>query len=191
LNEARIFHDPIVTTLEPLEAFYVAEEYHQDYAARNPNQPYVAYVALPKGGKTAQEFRRAAQEGKLILGACSATDHGFSPQADFLKTEQDGSLSILYDDFSLPLLAVLNPNNSLNSRYKRQQQQLEQDTARSNNRDGTSPFVRSIDAAELDGADGQWPLPSIRRGTEGPVASLLFDLAVYLFELCCWRCICC
>src|SRR5215813_9702727 len=36
LNEARVFHDPIVTTLEPLTAFYVAEEYHQDYAARNP-----------------------------------------------------------------------------------------------------------------------------------------------------------
>src|SRR5499426_1847809 len=36
LNEARVFTDPIVTTLEPLEAFYPAEEYHQDYAARNP-----------------------------------------------------------------------------------------------------------------------------------------------------------
>jgi peptide-methionine (S)-S-oxide reductase len=48
LNEARVFHGPIVTTLEPLTEFYVAEDYHQDYAARNPNQPYVAYVALPK-----------------------------------------------------------------------------------------------------------------------------------------------
>ena len=48
LNEAGVFHDPIVTTLEPLTAFYAAEDYHQDYAARNPNQPYVAYVALPK-----------------------------------------------------------------------------------------------------------------------------------------------
>ena len=48
LNEAGVFHSPIVTTLEPLKAFYVAEEYHQDYAARNPDQPYIAYIAQPK-----------------------------------------------------------------------------------------------------------------------------------------------
>lgn len=56
LNEARVFHDPIVTTLEPLETFYVAEEYHQDYAARNPNQPYIAYVAQPKLDKLRENF---------------------------------------------------------------------------------------------------------------------------------------
>src|SRR5438552_1620224 len=33
LNEARVFTDPIVTTLEPLDAFHPAEEYHRDYAA--------------------------------------------------------------------------------------------------------------------------------------------------------------
>src|SRR5499427_5867499 len=37
LNEAHVFNDPIATTLEKLETFYAAEEYHQDYAARNPN----------------------------------------------------------------------------------------------------------------------------------------------------------
>jgi peptide-methionine (S)-S-oxide reductase len=63
LNEARIFRDPIVTTLEPLEAFYVAEEYHQDYAARNPNQPYVAYVALPKVDKLRQNFAERLKKG--------------------------------------------------------------------------------------------------------------------------------
>jgi peptide-methionine (S)-S-oxide reductase len=56
LNEAKIFHQPIVTTLEPLEKFYVAEEYHQDYAARNPYQPYVAYVAQPKVEKLRENF---------------------------------------------------------------------------------------------------------------------------------------
>ena len=56
LNEARVFHDPIVTTLEPLEAFYVAEEYHQDYAARNPNQPYIIYIANPKVDKLRENF---------------------------------------------------------------------------------------------------------------------------------------
>src|SRR5262252_2565529 len=36
LNDARVFNSPIVTTLEPLKAFYVAEDYHQNYAALNP-----------------------------------------------------------------------------------------------------------------------------------------------------------
>ena len=35
LNEARVFTDPIVTTLEPLESFYPAEEYHQRYFEKN------------------------------------------------------------------------------------------------------------------------------------------------------------
>src|SRR5262245_21828388 len=56
LNDARVFHDPIVTTLEPLQAFYVAEDYHQDYAARNPAQPYIAYVAQPKVEKLRENF---------------------------------------------------------------------------------------------------------------------------------------
>ena len=56
LNEARIFNDPVVTTLEPLRQFYVAEDYHQDYAARNPYQPYIAYVAQPKVDKLRMNF---------------------------------------------------------------------------------------------------------------------------------------
>ena len=57
LNEAGVFKAPIVTTLEPLEAFYRAEDYHQDYAARNPAAPYVAFVAAPKVDKLRQYFR--------------------------------------------------------------------------------------------------------------------------------------
>ena len=38
----------IATTLEPLEAFYPAEPYHQDYARQNPDQPYIQHHALPK-----------------------------------------------------------------------------------------------------------------------------------------------
>ena len=48
LQEARVFSAPIVTTLEPLEIFYPAETYHQDYAARNPQQPYIAAVSTLK-----------------------------------------------------------------------------------------------------------------------------------------------
>jgi peptide-methionine (S)-S-oxide reductase len=56
LNAARVFPAPVVTTLEPLNGFYVAEDYHQDYAARNPNQPYVCYVALPKVDKVREYY---------------------------------------------------------------------------------------------------------------------------------------
>lgn len=56
LDAARIFSDAIVTTLEPLENFYPAEDYHQDYAALNPQQPYIACVALPKVEKLRAMF---------------------------------------------------------------------------------------------------------------------------------------
>jgi peptide-methionine (S)-S-oxide reductase len=56
LNEAHVFSEPIATALEKLEQFYVAEEYHQDYAARNPNQPYIAYIAQPKVDKLRENF---------------------------------------------------------------------------------------------------------------------------------------
>jgi peptide-methionine (S)-S-oxide reductase len=56
LDASRVFGAPIATTLEPLEAFYEAEAYHQDYAARNPEQPYVACVALPKVRKLRTYF---------------------------------------------------------------------------------------------------------------------------------------
>ena len=60
MNEAHVFHEPIVTTLEPLTQFYVAEDYHQDYAARNPEQPYIAYVAQPKVEKLRKNFVRSS-----------------------------------------------------------------------------------------------------------------------------------
>jgi len=48
LNEARVFDGPIVTEVVPLEAFFEAETYHQDYAARNPSNPYIVVNAQPK-----------------------------------------------------------------------------------------------------------------------------------------------
>jgi peptide-methionine (S)-S-oxide reductase len=51
IEAAKVFNTPIATTLEPLETFHVAESYHQDYAARNPAQPYIAGVSAPKVAK--------------------------------------------------------------------------------------------------------------------------------------------
>lgn len=48
LTRAHSFPRPIVTRVTPLEAFYPAEEYHQDYLMHHPDQPYIAYNDLPK-----------------------------------------------------------------------------------------------------------------------------------------------
>ena len=56
LASARVFKAPIVTEVRPLEAFHEAEAYHQDYAARNPGQPYIVFTALPKVEKVRAHF---------------------------------------------------------------------------------------------------------------------------------------
>jgi len=56
LSAADVFASPLATTLEPLEAFFVAEAYHHDYAARNPGQPYIRFVSMPKVEKLLKAF---------------------------------------------------------------------------------------------------------------------------------------
>jgi len=51
LEDEAAFSSPIVTTLERLTVFYPAEAHHQDYAARNPGQSYIAAVSAPKVAK--------------------------------------------------------------------------------------------------------------------------------------------
>jgi peptide-methionine (S)-S-oxide reductase len=48
LTRAKAFPAPIVTQLAPLPAFYPAEPYHQNYAARHPDNPYIVYNDAPK-----------------------------------------------------------------------------------------------------------------------------------------------
>jgi peptide-methionine (S)-S-oxide reductase len=48
LDAAKLFPGKIVTQLTPLNAFYPAEAYHQDYATLNPRSPYIARFDLPK-----------------------------------------------------------------------------------------------------------------------------------------------
>ena len=56
LDEAKAFTAPIATKLEPLDAFYAAEKYHQNYAEQHPEQPYIAHVAAPKVEKLREKF---------------------------------------------------------------------------------------------------------------------------------------
>jgi len=51
LQQTGVYDSLIVTELSPLSSFYEAEQYHHDYAARNPNQPYIRGVSDPKVAK--------------------------------------------------------------------------------------------------------------------------------------------
>jgi peptide-methionine (S)-S-oxide reductase len=48
LDAAKVYSRPLVTKVEPFQAFYRAEDYHQDYLKNNPNNPYIVYNDLPK-----------------------------------------------------------------------------------------------------------------------------------------------
>jgi peptide-methionine (S)-S-oxide reductase len=56
LEAEHVFDDPIVTKVEPLTAFYPAEEYHREYYRRNPNQPYCRAVIAPKVAKLRSKY---------------------------------------------------------------------------------------------------------------------------------------
>ena len=56
LDKSGAFSDPIVTTLEPVDTFYPAEEYHQNYFNQNGDQPYCSFVIKPKVEKFKKAF---------------------------------------------------------------------------------------------------------------------------------------
>ena len=56
LDGAKVFDRPIVTEVVPLERFFEAEAYHQNYAARNPGEAYIAFTALPKVQKVRKYY---------------------------------------------------------------------------------------------------------------------------------------
>jgi peptide-methionine (S)-S-oxide reductase len=48
LTHEKAFADPIVTQVVPLNGFYAAEEYHQNFLERNPDNPYIVFNDLPQ-----------------------------------------------------------------------------------------------------------------------------------------------
>jgi peptide-methionine (S)-S-oxide reductase len=56
MDERGIWGNPIVTELAPAGEFYPAEAYHQEYFARNPTQPYCAFVVAPKVSKFRKQY---------------------------------------------------------------------------------------------------------------------------------------
>ena len=62
LDEAKAFPKPIVTQVVPLEAFYEAEDYHQDYAEKNPDNPYIQVCDIPKVHSLQAQFPELFQD---------------------------------------------------------------------------------------------------------------------------------
>jgi peptide-methionine (S)-S-oxide reductase len=62
LDAARVFHAPIVTQVVPLNGFYDAESYHQDYALHNPDNPYILVCDRPKVEALKKEYPELFQE---------------------------------------------------------------------------------------------------------------------------------
>jgi peptide-methionine (S)-S-oxide reductase len=56
LNQEKAFSGPIVTQVAPLQGFYKAEDYHQDYALNNPANPYILICDRPKIEALKQQF---------------------------------------------------------------------------------------------------------------------------------------
>lgn len=68
LDAAGLFEGPIVTTIEPFEAFYPAEQYHQDFLTLNPTWPYIVHHDLPKVAALKELFPTAYREEPVLVG---------------------------------------------------------------------------------------------------------------------------
>jgi len=64
LDAAKVFSGPIVTQVVPLKGFYKAEDYHQDYALHNPDNPYIQVCDRPKIEALKAEFPELFQDYK-------------------------------------------------------------------------------------------------------------------------------
>lgn len=63
LEAAGTYSDPIATEIEPLTKFWAAEEYHQDYEKRNPNNSYVRNVSIPRLNRFKAKFPELLKKG--------------------------------------------------------------------------------------------------------------------------------
>jgi peptide-methionine (S)-S-oxide reductase len=74
LNAAKVYKKPIVTKVGPLDAFYPAEAYHQDYLTLHPNQPYIAYNDIPKVEALKKVFAENYIEKPTLVGNAKVTN---------------------------------------------------------------------------------------------------------------------
>ena len=74
LNAAKVYRKPIVTKVAPLEAFYPAEAYHQDYLTLHPTQPYIAYNDIPKVENLKRIFADNYIEKPVLVSSAKVTN---------------------------------------------------------------------------------------------------------------------
>jgi peptide-methionine (S)-S-oxide reductase len=74
LNAAKVYDRPIVTKVGPLEGFYPAEAYHQDYLTLHPTQPYIAYNDIPKIENLKKIFAANYLEKPTLVSSAKATN---------------------------------------------------------------------------------------------------------------------
>ena len=72
LNAAHVFPRPIVTRVDPLQGFYPAEGYHQDYLVNHPMSPYIMYNDQPKVENFRRLFPDQYAERPVLVGAAAA-----------------------------------------------------------------------------------------------------------------------
>ena len=74
LNAAKVYKKPIVTKVGPLEGFYPAEAYHQDYLTLHPTQPYIAYNDIPKVENLKKIFVENYIEKPTLVSSAKVTN---------------------------------------------------------------------------------------------------------------------
>jgi peptide-methionine (S)-S-oxide reductase len=74
LNAAKVYKKTIATTLEPLQGFYPAEDYHQDYLTLHPSQPYIVFNDLPKIENLKKVFNDSYRDKPVLVRDARATN---------------------------------------------------------------------------------------------------------------------
>lgn len=74
LNEAHVYPDTVVTTVEADGRFYPAEDYHQDFLTRNPTYPYIVINDLPKVENLKRIFPNVYREEPVLVMAAQPTN---------------------------------------------------------------------------------------------------------------------
>jgi len=69
LNKTGVYPKALATTIEPLQAFYPAEDYHQDYLVRNPNSMYIVINDVPKVENLAKTFPDWWRDKPVLVSA--------------------------------------------------------------------------------------------------------------------------
>ena len=74
LNAAKVYKKPIATKVGPLQAFYPAEDYHQDYLTLHPTQPYIVFNDIPKIENLKKIFAENYIEKPTLVSNAKATN---------------------------------------------------------------------------------------------------------------------